>query len=126
MKWGHGKPIPDASRGAGRIVAAKKSVHFPTTGETRGRHGRHGDGAKFSFGPFAYGCRCRPCGEEYPALERPNSLISVVDGLPGLQIGGISSNSQDPASWWVTFSEYEHDTQVWKTTDAEFVVSASV
>ena len=105
----------------GRIVAAKKSVHFSDDrGDTWTSWGGMGTvrSSALALSPMDADVALVAKNNVLHWKDSNSLTFSVVDGLPGLQIGGISIDSQDPASWWVTFSEYEHDTQVWKTTDA--------
>ena len=105
----------------GRIVSAKKSLHFSDDGgETWTSWGGMGTVRSTALA-------LSPLDADVALVAKNNVLhwrdpstltFNTIDGLPGLQIGDVAIDSEDPASWWVTFSEYEDNAQVWRTTDA--------
>ncbi len=104
----------------GRIVAAKKSLHFSDDGgESWTTWG--------GMGTVRSNAMALTALDDQAALVAKNSLLywrdgesmsfNVIEGLPEAQIGDVAIDVSDIETWWVCFSEYEPDMQVWRTND---------
>ena len=105
---------------AGRIVAAKKSLHFSDDGGNNWTTWG-GMGTVRSTG------LALTAMDEQAALVAKNDdlfwrdstsmVFEAVDGLPGEHIGDVALAHNDMSEWWVTFADYADSTQVWRTQD---------
>ena len=105
----------------GRIVSAKKALHFSDDGgETWSSWGGMGTVRSTALALSPLDADVALVAKNNVVHWRDPSTLSfsTISGLPGLQIGDVAIDAEDPASWWVTFSEYEDNAQVWRTTDA--------
>ena len=91
---------------SGRIVAAKKSLHFSDDGGTPGRLGegwapcRSTALALSSLDPEAV--LVAKSGELY-WRDSLSLTFNEVDGLPGTVVGDVAIDSEDSGTWWVSF-----------------------
>ena len=104
----------------GRIVAAKKSVHFSDDG---------GDSwtTWSGIGNVRSSAMALSASNPELALVAKNSVLYArqndegflqVEGLPELHIGDVSyAESGSELEWWVAFAGYEEETKVWRTLD---------
>ena len=104
----------------GRIVAAKKSLHFSEDG---GDNWITWDGMG----------TVRSSGLALSAMDAEAALVAKNDalfwrdaesmsfesiaGLPGEHIGDIAIAQNNLSEWWVTFADYTDGTQIWRTLD---------
>jgi hypothetical protein len=105
----------------GRIVAAKKSLHFSDDG---GDSWETWDG----MGTVRSTAMALHPVETEVALVAKNSALYwkgigsgdfvSVPGLPGHHIGDVAISRENPSTWMVAFADYEENAQVWRTEDA--------
>ena len=105
----------------GRIVAAKKSLHFSDDG---GDSWETWDG----MGTVRSTALALHPVETEVALVAKNSALYwkgigsgdfvSVPGLPGHHIGDVAISRENPLTWMVAFADYEENAQVWRTEDA--------
>ena len=104
----------------GRIVTAKKSLHYSDDGgDSWTTWSGMGDVRSTALA-------LSPSNPELALVAKNNMLyarqdmagFTQVEGLPGLQIGDVSYAQADSnQEWWVAFAGYEGDTKVWRTPD---------
>ena len=104
----------------GRIVTAKKSLHFSDDG---------GDSwtTWSEMGNVRSTALALSATNPDLALVAKNNVLyarqdmdgfTQVEGLPGLQIGDVSCTQAGTSQeWWVAFAGYEEGTKVWRTQD---------
>lgn len=104
----------------GRIVAAKKSLHYSDdAGDTWTTWSGTGDVRSTALA-------LSPSNPEH-ALVAKNSVLYVrqggqgfqqVGGLPSLHIGDLAYDQDgSDQEWWVAFAGYEAEVKVWRTVD---------
>ena len=104
----------------GRIVAAKKSLHFSDDG---GNSWTTWDG----MGTVRSTALALSEADAEAALVAKNDdlfwrdsmsmAFEAIAGLPGEHIGDVAISQNSTSEWWVTFADYTEGIQVWRTMD---------
>ena len=104
----------------GRVVAAKKSLHFSDDG---GNNWTTWDG----MGTVRSTALALTAMDAEAALVAKNDdlfwrdseslTFEAIGGLPGEYIGDVAISQSNLSEWWVTFADYTEGIQVWRTTD---------
>ena len=104
----------------GRIVAAKKSLHYSDDG---GNSWTTWDG----MGTVRSTALALTALDAEAALVAKNDdlfwrdsvsmVFEAIVGLPGEHIGDVAISPNNMSEWWVTFADYTEGMQVWRTMD---------
>ena len=104
----------------GRIVAAKKSLHYSDDG---GNSWTTWDG----MGTVRSTALALTVLDAEAALVAKNDdlfwrdsvsmVFEAIVGLPGEHIGDVAISPNNMSEWWVTFADYTEGMQVWRTID---------
>lgn len=104
----------------GRIVAAKKSLHFSDDGgETWTTWDGMGTVRSTSMALTALDPNAALIAKNDDLYWRDSESLAfeAIAGLPGDQIGDVAIEIENPSSWMVCFSSYVENQQVWRTLD---------
>ena len=104
----------------GRIVAAKKSVHFSDDGgeswTSWGGLGTVRATAMALTGQDAEAALIAKNSDLY-WRDSTTTTFNPVFGLPEIHIGDVAIDEDDMDAWWIAFGAYEDGQQVWRTED---------
>ncbi len=104
----------------GRIVAAKKSVHFSDDG---GDHwtswGGIGNTRATAMALSNQDAQAALIAKNSELFWRDSSTMNFHDvpGMPGSYIGDVALDAEDSGTWWMAFGDYVEGRQVWRTND---------
>ena len=104
----------------GRIVAAKKSLHYSDDG---GNSWATWDGMgtvrSTALALTALDAEAALVAKNDDLFWRDSATMTFesIAGLPGEHIGDVAISPNNMSEWWVTFADYTEGMQVWRTMD---------
>ena len=104
----------------GRIVAAKKSLHFSDDGgDTWTSWGGMGTMRSTALALSSQDPEAALVAKSGALYWRDSLSLTFneVNGLPGTVVGDVAIDSEDNGTWWVSFGAYSEGQQVWRTQD---------
>ena len=104
----------------GRIVAAKKSLHFSDDGgNTWTSWGGMGAARSTAMALSALDPEAVLVAKNSQVYWRDSESTSfnLISGLPDAEVGDVAIDAQDIHTWWISFGVYDEGQQVWRTDD---------
>jgi len=105
----------------GRIVSAKKSLHFSDDGgESWTSWGGMGTVRSTAMALTAQDAEAALIAKNSDVFWRDSTTMAFnpILGLPDIQVGDVAIDENDIQAWWISFGAYEEGQQVWRTSDA--------
>lgn len=103
---------------SGRIVAAKKSLHFSDDGgNTWTSWGGMGTVRSTALALSPKDPEAALVAKSGVVYWRDSLSLTFneIDGLPGTVVGDVAIDSEDSGTWWVSFGAFTEGQQVWRT-----------
>ena len=104
----------------GRIVAAKKSLHFSDDGgNTWTSWGGMGSARSTAMALSALdpGAALVAKNSQLYWRDSESTSFNLISGLPDAEVGDVAIDAQDIHTWWISFGVYDEGQQVWRTND---------